>query len=172
MKLILMAAITVDGMIGKTSDHLSTDWTSRADTKLFISITKQARAIVMGRTTYDTIGRPLPKRLNFILTSTPEKFESQTKEGLLEFHKKSPQETCDYLKSKDFDEAILCGGAKTYAQFFEAGLIDEVYLTIEPKLFGNGINLLGDNLTDIDLELLSFEKIGDNSLFVKYKVKK
>lgn len=170
MKLILMAAITVDGMIGQTSDHLSLDWTSKADTKLFVSITKKAGVMIMGRTTYDTIGRPLPKRLNLILTSQPENFESQP--DLLEFHKMSPKETCEYLEQKGFTEAILCGGAKTYAQYFEAGLVDEIYLTLEPKLFGNGVNLLGETLTNIDLELLSFEKIGDNSLFVKYKVKK
>lgn len=169
MKIILMAAITADGQIGKSSDHLSLDWTSSADKKIFVKVTKEAGVIIMGRTTYDTIGRPLPKRLNFILTSTPENFESQP--DILEFHKKTPAEVKDYLASKGFEKAILCGGAQTYADFLAAGVVDELYLTVEPKLFGNGIGLLGNTLTDINLELIAFEKIGDESLFIKYNVK-
>lgn len=169
MKIILMAAITADGQIGKSSDHLSLDWTSSADKKIFVNVTKESGVIIMGRTTYDTIGRPLPKRLNLILTGSPEKYESQP--GILEFHKKTPIEVKKYLASKKFDTAILCGGAKTYADFLAAGVVNELYLTVEPKLFGNGIGLLGDTLTDINLELISFEKIGEESLFIKYNVK-
>lgn len=168
MKIILMAAMTADGNIGKDAKHLSLDWTSHADKKLFVQITKQAGVIIMGRTTYDTIGRPLPKRLNIILTSSPEHYTSQP--GIIEFHRKSPQEIIEYLKSKGHTQAVLCGGAHTYAQFLQAGLVEELYLTLEPKLFGNGVGLLGDLLTDIDLELISSESIGENSLFIKYQI--
>ena len=39
MKIILMMAITLDGKIGKTSDHLA-NWTSREDKKQFVDIMK------------------------------------------------------------------------------------------------------------------------------------
>lgn len=86
-----MAAITADGNIAKHADHLSTEWTSHADKKLFVEITKQAGVIIMGRTTYATIGRPLPQRLNYILTRSPHNYESQP--GIVEFHNTSPLET-------------------------------------------------------------------------------
>ena len=58
------------------------------------------------------------------------------------------------MKKRGFKSAILGGGAKTNAHFLKAGLVDELLLTIEPKIFGNGISLceglnLDKNLKDV-----------------------
>jgi dihydrofolate reductase len=58
MKTVIVAAITADGFIGRTSDHLA-DWTGKADKKLFVQVTKEAGAMVMGSRTFATIGGPL-----------------------------------------------------------------------------------------------------------------
>lgn len=63
-KVILLMAITLDGKIAKHTNQLAA-WTSRADKKIFVSETKKAGVIIMGRTTYDTIGRPLPGRFKY-----------------------------------------------------------------------------------------------------------
>ena len=46
MKVILVMAMTVDGMIGKSADHFP-DWTGAADKRLFVKLTRQAGAVIM-----------------------------------------------------------------------------------------------------------------------------
>ena len=162
-----MLAMTVDGKIAKNTDHAA-DWTSKEDKEHFVKLTKEAGAIIMGRNTYDTIGKPLPGRLNLILTSTPEEYKNVEEPGLLEFFKGTPQEACELLKKRKFEKVILGGGASINQAFIKYDLIDEIYLTVEPKLFGRGVGIFTDSI-DRDLELIDFKKINSNSLQLQYR---
>jgi dihydrofolate reductase len=63
------------------------------------------------------------------------------------------------------------GGAHIATSFLKEKLIDEVWLTIEPKIFGAGSNFVINESLDIDLKLLSFEKINEQgTLITKYSV--
>ena len=66
MKIFIIAAVSADGFIGRKEGEKSTKWTSAADAAWFQQRTQQAGAVVMGRSTYQTIGRPLAGRLNII----------------------------------------------------------------------------------------------------------
>lgn len=169
MKLILMMAMTADGIIAKNSNQ-NVDWTSKADKKMFIAETKKHGVIIMGHSTFQAISKPLPDRLNLILTSQAEKYKDQEISGLLEFKKGSPAEVVELLEQKGFESAILGGGAKTNAEFLKAGLVDEILLTIEPKLFGQGIALTEGEDFDLNLKLLESKEIGDGAVVLRYKV--
>lgn len=65
MKINLIVARTVEGVIG--INH-KIPWHSPEDFKHFRKLT-QGHAVVMGRNTFLEIGRPLPNRLNFVITS-------------------------------------------------------------------------------------------------------
>ena len=67
MKVMLVMALTVDGIIARDPNHFP-DWTSREDKRMFKQVTQKAGVLVMGRKTYDTIGKPLPGRKNIVLT--------------------------------------------------------------------------------------------------------
>ncbi len=167
MKVVLLMAITLDGKIAKHTTELA-DWTSKADKKIFVAETKKAGVIVMGETTYNTIGRPLPGRLNLILSLEPEKRENIP--GSLEFIKAEPKEIIAGLKQRGFETIILGGGATVNGSFLKDNLIDEIWLTIEPKIFGEGLSLFNTASVNLNLELLNVEKIADNVLHVRYKV--
>ena len=162
-----MMAMTVDGKIAKSTGHLA-DWTSKADKKSFIKETKKAGVIIMGQTTYETIGRPLPGRLNFILSQTPDEY--QNKEGLLEFFKGTEQEVVDHLESRGYKNAILGGGAFVNGSFLRAGLVDELLLTVEPKLFGAGLDIFSGDGVDVDVELIEVNNLDKNVIQLRYKV--
>ena len=49
--------------------------------------------------------------------------------------------------------------------------MDEILITIEPKLFGVGINFTEGEDLDLNLELIESKEIGDNAVQLKYKVK-
>ncbi len=162
-------AITADGMIGKHSDHLA-DWTSKADKKHFVQFTKEVGVLIMGKTTYDTIGRPLPGRLNVIMDLHPD--VSQNIEGELEFTNTQPAELLGQIEVRGFDRCIIAGGATINGLFLKAGLVDEIKITVEPKLFGEGLSLFRGADVDLDLKLLSCEKISENSVQLHYRLVK
>ncbi|MEK7152943.1 MAG: dihydrofolate reductase family protein, partial [Patescibacteria group bacterium] len=62
-------------------------------------------------------------------------------------------------------------GASIYSLFIQAGVIDELYLTVEPVLFGTGITLLKDE-TEVVLQLLDTRKLNDNAVHLHYAVKR
>ena len=64
-KVFIIAAVSADGFIAKDSQHAAL-WTSKADKKRFIELTKRAGVVVMGSTTYKTLGRPLKERVNIV----------------------------------------------------------------------------------------------------------
>ncbi|MDD5110627.1 MAG: dihydrofolate reductase family protein [Patescibacteria group bacterium] len=171
MKIILMMAMTADGIVARDSSHKA-DWTSKADKKAFIAETKKHGVIIMGETTYRTIGRPLPGRLNLVLTMEPEKRAAESVPGVLEFYRGSPAEVVAHLSGKGYQSAVLGGGPYTNASFLKAGLVDEVLITIEPKLFGNGMTFAKGQDLDVNLVYISSAPLGDNAVQIRYQVAK
>jgi dihydrofolate reductase len=163
MKTFLIAAITADGFIAKDSAHLA-DWTSKEDKQFFVEMTKKAGAVVMGQNTYETIGKPLPGRLN-IVYSRDKEYEG------VEMTKKDPRELLLDLEKRGYKEAAIGGGATVYTMFMEANLVDKLYLSVEPVLFGKGIPLFNKEL-DIKLELVSAKKLGEQTTLLEYNVVK
>jgi dihydrofolate reductase len=63
----LLVAVTENGVIGRDS---AMPWHLPDDLKHFKALTL-AKPVLMGRKTFDSIGRPLPGRTNIVLTRTP-----------------------------------------------------------------------------------------------------
>lgn len=164
MKIILIAAVTADGFIGRTSGHTA-DWTSKEDKQLFVDVTKQAGVIVMGSKTFETLNRALPGRHTIILTSRPEDYATPE----VEFTTEQPEELCSRLNAQGHKTLAVCGGAQIYQAFLNAGLVDELYITVEPFLFGKGVSLATDTL-DLKLNLIETKKLNQNSVLLKYRV--
>lgn len=164
MKVLLIAAISADGYIGKSSEHLS-DWTSKEDKKLFIELTKKAGVIVMGRNTYETIGKALPGRLNVVYTSKP------LDNPDVQVTQEPPEELLGRLADEGYEEVALCGGQAIYDLFLRENLVDELFLTIEPKMFGSGITL-SKTFAEADLKLIECKKLNNDTLNLHYTVRK
>jgi dihydrofolate reductase len=166
MHIILMMAMTADGKIAKSSDHFP-DWTSKEDKKMFMSVTKEIGVVLMGDKTFFTFQKPLPERLNVVFTlekNPPQKENVKWVTG-------EPEKVIAGLEEMGHKSAILGGGAYMNSQFLERKLIDEIWLTVEPKIFGDGLGVFGGDF-DVDLKLLEVEKINEDSVVLKYKVVK
>lgn len=68
MKISLVAAMANNRVIGKDNDM---PWHMPADLAHFKKVT-MSKPIVMGRKTYESIGRPLPGRLNIVISRDPD----------------------------------------------------------------------------------------------------
>ncbi len=163
-----MMVMTADGFIAKNTTQSPMDWTSNADKQIFVERTKKAGVIIMGLSTYQTIGHPLPQRLNVVMTREPEK--ETNIENQLEYTDKQPEELLPYLKSKGFSEVILGGGTTINSLFLQKGLVDEIQITVEPILFGGGLTLFKDLDLNIKMELLEMKDLGQNVINLRYKI--
>jgi len=139
IKVFIIAAVSADGFIAKDAQHSPMYWSSKADKKRFVELTKKAGVVVMGASTYKTIGQPLKERVNIVYS------KSHSFEGI-EMTQKSPIDLINDLESRGFKEVAICGGSQIYTMFMKANIVDTIYLTIEPIFFGKGISIFNDSL--------------------------
>ena len=158
----LIAALSADGYIAKDENHPAF-WTSREDKRRFVELTKRAGVVVMGSTTYRTLQRPLKERVN-VVYSRSKTFESA------ETTQDSPVELLRKLGERGFKEVAVCGGSHIYTMFMKANVVDRLFLTIEPVIFGQGIRLFNEPLDNHHLELISHSKAENGALLLEYKV--
>nr|AIA16844.1 Dihydrofolate reductase [uncultured bacterium]AIA16927.1 Dihydrofolate reductase [uncultured bacterium] len=163
MKTFIIAAVTADGFIGRDSGHTA-DWTGGADKKEFVRLTKEAGVVVMGARTFATIGRALPGRRTIVYTTKPEEI---TAEGV-ETTNESPRQLLARLEQEGAHAVAICGGATIYDLFMREGLVDELYLTIVPIVFGQGIQLFTGELR-AGLDLLEAKQLADSTILLHYK---
>jgi dihydrofolate reductase len=170
VKIILLAVVTIDGKLARNERHF-VDWSSPEDKKLFFSTTRKAGVLIVGHNTFKTFPSPLPGRLHVVLTrDTSDKVDVP---GVVEYTSKSPQEIVADLEGRGYSEAVMAGGAGANILFLKAGLVDEIWLTIEPLIFGTGIDLFKGAEFDLRTSLISVEQLNERgTVHLKYLVKK
>lgn len=162
MKIFIIAALSADGFIARARNELA-NWTSKEDKKRFVELTKRAGVIVMGRVTFETIGKPLPGRRNIIYTTKKISIPD------VECTSEPPPALVSRLEEEGVKELAICGGASIYTLFMKSGLVDTLYLTVEPIIFGGGIRLFTE-VIPATLTLASSKQEG-GSLFLEYLVR-
>lgn len=105
-------------------------WHIPEELSRFASLTRGNgnNAIIMGRKTYESIGRALPKRTNIVLSST---MTCGKANNILVFSSK--KETIDFLNNNTFDDIWIIGGSFVYKEFLDS--VDELYVTEIDKTF-------------------------------------
>lgn len=167
MKVILIFVSSLDGKITQGNDPDVTKWSSKEDKELFNEIKNKQNLIVMGRRTYEAANPQLkPGTLRVVLTHKPQKGVA----GMLEYTDETPRQLVNRLKKK-YNQMLLVGGSDIATQFFKANLIDELWLTIEPVIFGKGIPMVLEEELNVSLTLLDVRRLNPlGTLHVKYKV--
>ena len=115
--IIIIAAIGLNNELGKDNDLI---WHLPADLKRFKEVTS-GHAIIMGRNTFESIGKPLPNRRSIIITRNT----SYKKEGCDVVH--SLEEAINLIK--DQKNAFIIGGAQIYKEAIEKQLVDQLDIT-------------------------------------------
>ncbi|ABR30510.1 dihydrofolate reductase [Thermosipho melanesiensis] len=110
------------------------DWGSIEDKKHFRDLTTKIGTVIMGRKTFESIGKPLKDRLNIVLTNKNFKNDKN-----ILFLKGNPQEIISSLEKKNIKSAAVIGGKKVFEEFFP--YIDKIFITIEPIILENSQKL-------------------------------
>ncbi|MDA7589809.1 dihydrofolate reductase [Porticoccaceae bacterium] len=121
MKISLIVAVSRNGAIGLNNQL---PWYLPEDLKYFKSVT-MGKPLIMGRKTFDSIGRPLPGRANIVLTRDPQwtsdgvKVVQSVEQALV-----AGEIACE---AADVDEIMVIGGEQIYRMTID--LADRIYLT-------------------------------------------
>ena len=113
----LIAAIGINNELGKDNDLI---WHLPADLKRFKKVTS-GHYILMGRNTFESIGKPLPNRTSVIITRNRNYF----KDGCLIAN--SLEEAIGLVDNNE--DAFIIGGAQIYKQALESNLVDKLDIT-------------------------------------------
>lgn len=116
MKISIVAAMSENHVIGKNN---TLPWYLPADLRHFKEITL-GKPVIMGRKTYDSIGKPLPLRPNIIVSHN----SNLVIPGCTVVHSLNSALTA----ANNSDEVMIIGGAKIYAAGL--ALATHLYLTI------------------------------------------
>src|SRR5581483_629341 len=132
-----MSLNRVIGADGKIPWHLPDDF------KWFKQMT-MGNVVVMGRKTFESLGRPLPNRKNLVLTKHPQRLIKKMPEIFGQYHewrggkhlKRAYQFHFSKLGEKNETEIFICGGAQIYEQALPR--CSDLYLTLVKREIENG----------------------------------
>ena len=107
MKLILLVAKAKNQVIGKDNQLV---WKLSADLKRFKNLTT-GHYLLMGRKTFESLGRPLPNRTHLIITRNP---EFKAPEGHYAFH--SVEDALIFCTKRQLEKLFVIGGGEIYKE--------------------------------------------------------
>ncbi len=118
MTLSFIVAASENNAIGINNEL---PWRLPEDLKFF-KRTTMGKPVIMGRKTYESLGRPLPGRLNVVISSSA---HLQLPEGTVQA--KSISEAIAVAEGEKKDEVFIIGGGKIFADSIH--LADRLYIT-------------------------------------------
>lgn len=162
------AAVTLDGRIAAYRGQGS-GWTSKEDKQFLRNFLDQSDVVLVGHTTYQVARKPLSKRNCLVLTSQVR--TSFRKNRLALFCNPKSVNIPSLIERLGYRTVAVLGGQKVYNFCLEKRLLDEIFLTIEPVIFGQGLNLFEiDKLFTRKLKLVSLKKLNkQGSILARYK---
>jgi len=166
---------SLDGFIAGPNDEL--DWLSGGDAqgqgeaqKSFASFFAEIGAVLMGRRTYDVVcgfQGPWPYGETPMLIATSRSLEA--KRPSVRAVSGSIAELVERAKQAAGDRHVYVDGGKLIRSALDAGLIDEITVTIVPVVLGAGIPLFAGATRRHRLELMGHKTLGGAAVSLTYK---
>lgn len=164
-------AITINGFIAKENDD--TSFVSEIEWDSFRNMIKSIGNMIIGSRTYEIMrdGDEFKNLENIRVLVVSENTNFKT---VVDNHSviKSPKDALAILEKEVFDKALVAGGGTLNASFMAEDLIDEIYLDVEPVVFGKGIRLFKEDNFEAKLKLLGTKQLSDNEIQLHYQVLK
>jgi len=160
-KINIIVAICKNNGIGINN---TLPWHYTSDLKKFKKLTtgNNNNAIIMGKTTYQSINKNLLNRDNLILSKTliiDKKINDYTSKSFTNL-----DSLLNFTKTKTYDDIWIIGGSQIYELFLKKNIVDKIYLTYINKLYDcdiffpkinlNNFKLINNNIQYNDKEFL------------------
>ena len=159
-RFVALVAASIDGRISLSEKTLPR-WTSKEDWRFFQRSLSRTDAVVVGRNTYRAAAKRLRKRDTFVLSS---RLRAMVRRGSVTFVNPANVNLTSLL-AKYKTVAVLGGGA-VYRFMLESGLLDEIFITVEPLIFGRGKEMFAGGTRTTRFSFLSAKRLNRTGTFL------
>ena len=169
MNITVYLASSINGMISNKANI--PNWLSQEYGQGLLAICERMKAVVMGETTYEIlIPDHLPLKDEGTLIVLTHDTATEPLQANVVFTDETPPGIVRILESRGHREAVIIGGTQTVSEFVKSGLVNELYLVVEPVLFGAGLPLLKGVDADYEMTLLEVQKLNTHSVQLHYRL--
>jgi dihydrofolate reductase len=168
VKVILYNAITADGYIARKNND--TPW-SKEEWLAFHGTVLKIGNIVVGRKTHEIMKRErVFEKCGNPVVVVVNRSRDYCGKGIIVV--KSPKDAVEVLSAMKFRYLLLGGGGILNSSFLTSGLVDQLWIDIEPLLFGDGIKIFAAKGFAAKLELIGLKKLSKDLVQIRYHIKK
>jgi len=174
VQVIGIVAISLDGCITQ-HDSEGVAFASDADQRYFHQALKSFDCSIFGSGTFrisqETILRASSDdHLRVVLTRQPDRYGDYARQGHLEFKDGDLGEILDELAARGKKRCAMLGGGRWYTECIQKGLMQELWVTLEPLGFGSGKRLFEGEVS-FRFGLQSIEHLSPDTILLKYDVR-
>lgn len=170
-KVTMIMVMSLDGITCRPMDYNVQEWTSKEDKQHFRSILNHFDAFISGRTSFKPHLTEVSSRPFYVLTRDRSLLDTTPSKQVTYVSPHTPWDLISKIKDDGHSNIALLGGATTNTHFLEAGLVDELIITVEPAFFGAGLHLSRISPLNLDLTLLEIKQLNKKgTLLLTYKI--
>ncbi len=159
-KVTMIMVMSLDGLVLREEGEDVTKWTSKEDQMYFKNVLANFDAIITGRKSF--MGKVVNKPY-FVLSKTINKTDPKNQ---IFYINAKPKEVIKFIQKSNFNNLALLGGTETNMQFLKEGLVDQLLITIEPKLLGVCKHITLAEKLNINLKLVNYHQINNKGTMV------
>ena len=173
MEVIGIVAISLDGCITR-HDREGVSFTSAADKRYYRQVLRTFDCSILGSKTFeeakaDILQARTADRLRVVWTRHPDRYAQYAQEGALEFVAGDLADIVRELRASGRRRCAILGGTRVYTRCVQEGLLQELWVTLEPLGFGSGKRLF-EGEVNFRFRLESVDHLSDDTLLLKYRV--
>ena len=164
-RFVAFVATSVDGRISLATRTLP-DWISKEDERFFQNSLSRVDAVIVGRNTYRAAAARLRARTTFVFSNH---LKTVQRRGTVTFVNPAHIDFTELFRQ--YKTVAVLGGGAVYHALLERNLLDEIYITIEPLIFGRGNAMFIGCVRTKRLRLLSVRRLNrTGTLLLHYKI--
>ena len=170
MIVTLQPAVTLDGFIADLSGECYS-WVKEDDEARFLEAVEEAGCELVGRKTFDQYREDYTSRTKattFVVTRDT----SLRDFGRVRFVTGKLEQIVSDIAGQGFERLIISGGGDLNGSLAEAGLLDEMRLSVHPVTIGEGIPLFGKYHPKLHTQLVDVNRDVPEVVQLVYKVLK
>lgn len=151
MKVVMYPAITLDGFISDLNGECYS-WISDEDEEHYTQAIAKAGCVLLGRKTYEQYPEDFPPKSGATAFVWTTRTDQQDQERV-KFVRGTPQEVLQQITDQGFSEVIVSGGGEVNGSLAEAGLVNEIIVSVYNVTIGEGVPLFGSHKPKLKLKL-------------------